>query len=181
MRHALSLKAEFLTVVLLGWQPDSLRVAHYPEQIGLEARIKMLGSCGSFLDGWLRPCPNPHPQTDTNTVHISCTDHTYWQKLSVCTSARWGSLCRHVPRQWREIRAQLSEWRALKWVSAAMQEQGCVVFVRLLTSCLMVSVSLVWFHRSTLLASLWPRISWFMLSLPTLCLMVCLQGSLWHV
>lgn len=151
--------------------PDSLRVAHYPEQIGLEAGIKMLGSCGSCLDGWLRPCPNPHHQTQTNTVHLPCTDHTYWQELSACTSARWGSLCMCLvcrEKKSDQGTAVRMERSAVSFSCHAGTGQFCVCpFDQFLShgrcrSCLLLSLSP--------LAPCWPWISCFILFLPTFCL-----------
>lgn len=111
-----------------------LRVVNYPDQIGLGRGI---GSCRGHLDGWMRPRPNstpnrPFPKVRSSsfplhaahpcaTVPISCTDHTCWQRLLVCVCARLARLCWHVTMVWGVIRAQLSEWRSLLWVSAAMQ------------------------------------------------------------
>lgn len=91
---------------------------------------KRLGSASWWLD---EATAHPHHTTKFRgssftlhavhpcaTVPILCTDHA-WQKLFVCTCARPGWLCWHVPMMWRGIRAQLSERSRLLWVSAAMQ------------------------------------------------------------
>lgn len=126
---------------------------------------------------------SPHAAHPCVTVPVSCADHTSWHRLLSCTGARLAWLCWYVLMVWRGIRAQLSDWRSLLWVSFLCWKNKALLFLYscLLGSCLFLCLGPV--CLSALLSSSFnlrfPSSS-VSVSLSTMCSAAWLQDCFWR-